>query len=366
MTSGVSVVPLPGDRVLLRTDTSAVRLEGGSATFFVDRVLPLLDGRRPFSEICTSLTGVDRGDLRLHLDQLVEKGVLRRRAESPARNGVHRRNHMLSLLEDLGLDPSEAQRRLDRLSVAVVGLEGHGAHLAMALAAAGIGNLVLLDPYPCEETGLDLMPDVGDGVAGRPRQEVVQAAARNAGAANVGIAPAEPLTRDTLHAIAADVHLIVGCFDRGFSAANVWINEAALEQGIASVYADLRGVVARLGPLVFPGQTACYMCWRMRAIACETEFEDAMACEEWLDRRRQPALHERIVHPFLPAFVGSVLGSQILTSMLEASIPSLAGKIWEFNALTLRSDAHTVLQKPDCPACAGIEARRRPRWETSG
>jgi ribosomal protein S12 methylthiotransferase accessory factor len=349
--SGVSVVPLPDGKVLLRTETAAVRLEGESAVFFVERVLPLLNGRRALADISASLKEISSEDLRRHLDQLVDKGVLRRGKLSSGQGDDTHPSHVLGFLEDLGVAPAETRERLRRLSAAVVGLEGHGAHLAWNLASAGIGNLVLVDPYPCQPGNLDLIPALSADTVGRPRQEVLRAAMSPASGTSITTWGSGAVRREDIQRLAGEVQIIVGCFDKGFSATNVWINEASLGRGIAAVYAELRGPIARLGPLVFPGQTACYMCWRMRALACENDFEEAMAYEEFLDRQQRPELHQRSMLPFLPAYVGSVLGAQILTSMLEVSIPTLAGKIFEFNGLTLRGELHTVLQRPDCPAC---------------
>jgi len=82
--------------------------------------------------------------------------------------------------------------------------------------------------------------------------------------------------------------VLVGCFDRAFESCHQWINRAAVRLGKASVYADVRGHVARLGPFVLPGRTACYMCYRMRTVACETNFEEAMAYERSLNQKDKP------------------------------------------------------------------------------
>ena len=53
-----------------------------------------------------------------------------------------------------------------------------------------------------------------------------------------------------------------------------------------------------------PGRSACWMCYRMRVLACEQDFDLAMAYEEHLDRKRQPSLAERPVLPALPLQLG--------------------------------------------------------------
>ena len=50
--------------------------------------------------------------------------------------------------ESIGISTSEARKNLARQRVMVFGLEGHGAHVAAGLAQCGIGELVLVDPFP--------------------------------------------------------------------------------------------------------------------------------------------------------------------------------------------------------------------------
>jgi bacteriocin biosynthesis cyclodehydratase domain-containing protein len=348
---GVDVVPLQDGNVLVRSDSVAVRLEGDSASFFTQSVFPLLDGRRSLIDVAAALGVVSVDDLQTHFDRLVGQGVLHRSDRAWAEGADPRFGSMFAMFEDLGVEPLETRNRLRQLSVAVVGLEGHGAHLALNLSYLGLGKLVLVDPYPCQPGNIGLMPFVREEATGKARHDAVREALPSPKDTEVLTRGADSLTREDIQTVARDVHVVVGCFDKAFSATNVWINEATLDRGIAALYAEVRGHTATLGPLVFPGQTGCYLCWRMRSLATEDDFEGAMTYEEFMDRRRRPALHERSILPFLTSYAGSLLASHVLTSMLEVSIPALAGKVFEFNGLTLKSELHTVLQKADCPAC---------------
>src|SRR5262249_28063842 len=81
------------------------------------------------------------------------------------------------------------------------------------------------------------------------------------------------------------------------------------------------------------------------------DFNAAMSYEEFLDRQKRPALHARGVLPTMPPYVASVLALEILKCLLSLNQPSLAGKVLEVDALSLRVETHTVLQKPDCSVC---------------
>ena len=66
----------------------------------------------------------------------------------------------LEFFESIGISTSEARKNLARLRVVVFGLEGHGAHVAAGLAQCGVGELVLVDPFPYQLENKFLMPSL--------------------------------------------------------------------------------------------------------------------------------------------------------------------------------------------------------------
>src|SRR5579859_3026077 len=359
--SGMDAVPLADDRVLFRSDTHAIQIRGNVAHLLVDRVLPLLDGRRSWTAVAAQLPDVAVADLRAHLDTLVGAGILHC-TDDPLEDRAPTLAPLLALIDTLGLPAGQALDRLARLHVVIAGLEGPGAHLAALLARCGVGRLTLVDPYPCQPGNLALLPSVGPDAIGRPRQEIMAAALRQAaGDAPIALelGPAE-ITRERLAALATECDLLVGCFDRGFTAAQYWLNRASIETGVPAIYAEARGPLGFAGPLVLPGQTACYMCYRMRNVACAPDFTTAMAYEEFLDGQKRPVLHTRAIWPSLAPYLASLLTGEILKLLLGLQRPTLAGKVIEFNGLTLATEAHPVLQQPDCPVCQVKKKWRRP------
>src|SRR5262249_50237248 len=154
---------------------------------------------------------------------------------------------------------AEALKELGQLRVAIVGLEGHGAYAASILARCGIGRIVLVDPYPCQLGNLALMPLVGMHAVGTSRQQALQGALQAQGGRTELLTGDErEITRESISDLAPNCHMLAGCFDKGFSSTHHWINRASLEHGIPAIYAESRGHTALVGPLVLPGQTACY------------------------------------------------------------------------------------------------------------
>ena len=161
-----------------------------------------------------------------------------------------------------------------------------------------------------------------------------------------------------IEAIGARCTMLVACMDRGFSAAHHWVNETGLSRNIPAMYSDLSGDEAVIGPLVVPGRTGCFMCYRMRRWACEPDSYAAMSFDKHLDGLKCPALHQRALLPMLPSMAGNLLGLEILKFFLLPDVPNLAGRIHEFDALGPKLECHAFMERSDCPACGGKIERR--------
>jgi molybdopterin-synthase adenylyltransferase len=353
---GLDVIKLTDNKVLFRGDAVQVVLEGGSTSFFLDRILPLLNGKFSLSEIIDRIPEVGEGDLGHHLQDLVDAGVLLR--VDPNNIDRHRLLHPLSSL--LGLahrSAEEADEILARARIAIFGLEGPGASLAAMLSQLNIGELFLADPYPCLPGNLVLMPPMDPAVVGRPRHEVVRWQLLSGGSnCVVHLVGNEKLTEADVALAAEQCDILVAAFDRGFASINHWINRASLSQGKPAIFAEFDARSATLGPLVIPGMTACYMCYRMRALACADDFGLAEACERHLEQQ-EPRLHERPVLPSLSYWVAAGFCNEILKHLLGLSADTMAGRLITFSAIDMRTDSHAVLEQPLCPECKKKDLR---------
>ena len=93
------------------------------------------------------------------------------------------------------------------------------------------------------------------------------------------------------------------------------------------------------------------MCYRMRRLACEEDFNLAMGYEEFLDKLKRPALHARATLPGLPAYVGSLVTIEAIKCLLSLSLPVLADKVLEFDAFSLQTAWHPIVRRADCAVC---------------
>lgn len=351
----VEIIPLGNEEWLCQSATRASRISGPLARMVVEGVLPLLQPACSEQRLVDQLPALDPGQLVLMLNQLVVAGVLRC-TPSPPLELPPALAPLLALLETLHLPAASALTRLGKAHITIVGLEGVGGHLALLLARCGLGQITLVDPHPYEAGNLPLLPVGDEESLGHPRQEIVAQALRAGSPPTrpllIGLGP-EVLTRESMADLVAGSTCVVSCFDQGFAALHHWINRASLAANVPVVYAETLGQHGWAGPLVLPNKTACYMCYCMRRCACAPDSMAALAYEYHLDGQKQPRLHTRAVLPGLMSQLAGLLVTPLLQVALGLDAPVLAGRVLEYQALTLATILHPVVAQPDCPDCGG-------------
>jgi len=235
---GIDVVPLDGEALLFRSATLAIKIDGSMAVVLRHRVLPLLHEPHRLDDLESRLPDLPRDDLKASLDSLVDARVLERSAVARALGPTHT---LSTFAKEVGVDPVVASERLSRAHVAIFGLEAHGAHLAVELARMGLGACTLADPFPILERDALLMPS-GVYKEGLTRQEAVARVIRERTPA-MSVSFADDLSRESVTALAQSSTVLLGCFDRGYEAAQHWVNRAAIAANVPALFADRKSVV---------------------------------------------------------------------------------------------------------------------------
>ena len=331
-----------GDEVLhIVSERRSLALKGFAFREFSERVVPLLDGSRSLEEIEHATADVFRAeDLRECLALLEAQGVIVDAPESLPADGVARRmTPQLNLFRDLAPE-HDLQARLEAATV------------ALSLAAAGVGTLRLHDHLPVAPADVYYAPALGVDAIGTSRAARVAALAR-AGAPQLELAPSEQRLEEEGHvrAAIAGADYVVCCLDAAQSNLVFKLNRVCLADGIRWISCSLSGAEIVVGPAVHPGRGPCYMCYRMRAIACAGNPQDAFAYERQLDRRRSDDSGRRENLVFGAGIAGNLLGSEVVKELTGLAEPSLVGRIMTVGLTDLAITRHTVLRKPGCPAC---------------
>ena len=82
------------------------------------------------------------------------------------------------------------------------------------------------------------------------------------------------------------------------------------------------------------------------------DYEEAMACERFLDQSKSPSHFRREVFAPAVATVASMLASEAVRYIALGQQPTLAGRIVEYDPFELSLRSHALLEFPNCPVCS--------------
>jgi adenylyltransferase/sulfurtransferase len=337
-----------------------IRVTGRGLGEFFQHVAPLLDGQRTLDQIEQAVAPLfSRADLEGALlllagHQLLEDGAADAAGEEQ-RAGLA---PQLNFFHELG-GGFTCQQRLAASTVTIIGATGAAAQAALSLALAGVGTLRLSDPHSITPADIYLS-------AVFDRQDIGSMRADALGRKVLSVAPeatclaltAQSHTEDDLARVVSGSHFVVCSVDAGLSSLLYQLNRVCHANRIPWTSAAVSGFEGILGPTVLPGQTPCYLCYRMRAVACAESPEDEFAFQRFLDQRKQDDSGERENLVFTCGTMGHLLGLEAMKCLTGAAEPAVAAGILAVDFLTMTTTKHTVLQKPWCPVCFDHETRR--------
>lgn len=232
-------------------------------------------------------------------------------------------------LEEIGL---EGQERLGRARILCVGAGGLGSPAALYLAAAGIGELGILDSDVVELSNLQRQVLHTTDRVGRPK---VDSAAITLSALNPDVrlvAHQERLTGANAAALMRGYDVIVDASDNFIT--RYLINDVALDLQIPVVHASILGFEGQL-TVFAAGGAPCYRC----LFAAPPPPELAPSCQE------------AGVLGVLPGILGTLQATEALKLVLGIGEP-LVGRLLVFDALAMSFDELTTTADPHCRCAA--------------
>lgn len=328
-------------------------VRGHSFREFLTRVVPLLDGSRTLEEIQQEVADVfEPQDVADSLALLEQQRIVEDAERMPVPADVQERMEpQLNYLREVHPEPAEVLERLAAATVTVVGMGALGAVASTALAATGIGRVrcvdslpvTVADPYLAQLFSLD---DVGS-----PRVEVVRQRILAVNpAATVEVVVKELPDEDALRDTVAGSAFVLGCVDPGLSSLTYRLNRACVAQRIPWCAGRVTAFEGLVGPTVVPYETACYLCYQMRAVACAEDPEEALIALKAQDRRKADDSPHRENLAFGAGIVGHLLGLEAFKAV-SGGRPASAGRLLSIDLLQGAMTKHVVLRKPWCPDC---------------
>jgi bacteriocin biosynthesis cyclodehydratase domain-containing protein len=328
----VQLVEVP-DGVLLKRGCAEMNVEGDGAKEIVELLLGRAAGAPATrDELLDGVPAPAREAVADLVDQLRQRRILIAADESA---------------EDVPEGPvdvfywhfgARAADVVDRLAsrrIAVIGVNSIGRQLLIALARGGASNVTAVD-YPLLRN-VSLFDSAG-------------AISADDWPPAIAVSPFETWWEQE-HDGLLDCVVATSDFG-GMQLLRRW-NEFCVERGIHFLPVVLQNLIGYVGPLVVPGETACFECLRARQNANLDDPEAQRAAEH-------AAFEGQSVAAFHPS-MGSILGdlaAMELTKFYGGVIPTWrVGALVEVNLLQPSITTRSVLRIPRCSVCSPLRTR---------
>ncbi len=342
-----------GQGVQLRSAGRVIRLSGPGMAEVAPAVLGALDGRFTTTELAERL-GFELHVVDAVVRPLMASGVVQDAAawERPPVLAVAR-DHFA----ELGADPAEVQTALARARVGFVGLGPMARVAARHLAAAGVGEMVLVDDAVVGDHD-----DIVAGLAGassglrRRRADVATEECRAAsdGAMRVSSRPT-PRADDAeaTGSLLADVDLLLVDAVDAEKLISV-LNLACLRGDGRLLPWSVTFREAFVGPLVQERVIPCYLCAQTRRLSHLRHHDAHVAFRAAVDGGAITAPQVAVLSGHVSVVAG-LLGLEVLRIVGGFAPAVTAGAVLVADFATLEVRREEILAVPGCPACGEAE-----------
>ena len=237
------------------------------------------------------------------------------------------------LLQEVGV---EGQRRLEGSRVLMIGAGGLGSPAAFYLAAAGVGHLRIADDDVVDRSNLQRQILHTEARIGEPKVASAQATLGALNPRTQVEAVQVRVTSDNIERLLDGVDVVLDGADN--FPVRYLLNDACVKLGIPLVY----GAVQR-----FEGQVSVFDAGRHRGeLPCYRCLFPEPPPPEFA-----PNCAEAGVLGVLPGVIGLLQATEVVKLLLGIG-DSLAGRLLQFDALSMRFRETRLRHDPDCAVCA--------------
>lgn len=237
------------------------------------------------------------------------------------------------LLPEVGV---EGQRRLEGSRVLMIGAGGLGSPAAFYLAAAGVGHLRIADDDVVDRSNLQRQILHTEARIGEPKVASAQATLGALNPRTQVEAVQVRVTSDNIERLLDGVDVVLDGADNFL--VRYLLNDACVKLGIPLVY----GAVQR-----FEGQVSVFDAGRHRGeLPCYRCLFPEPPPPEFA-----PNCAEAGVLGVLPGVIGLLQATEVVKLLLGIG-DSLAGRLLQFDALSMRFRETRLRHDPDCAVCA--------------
>jgi bacteriocin biosynthesis cyclodehydratase domain-containing protein len=331
----LQVVEIAGG-VILKRGCTEVKISGEGAAQALQVVLGATAGRGATSdEICRRFAAPHRPAVEHLIEQLVSRRLLVPSDDMESALGA-RESSLEIFYWHFGEPAARVTERLDSRQLVILGVNCISRQLTAALSASGLRNFQVVDDPLLRN--LRLFDDAGHVIEGE-----WPALSR----------PPLALEEWADGADLQSLGCLVATSDFGGQQSMRQWNRFCVEHHRHFLPVVLQNLIGYIGPLVIPGETACFECLRARQDA-HLEDPQTQRAVEGIAFEEQVAVG---FHPSMASVLGDVAAFE-LAKLYSGVLPRWnVGTLIEVNLLTPRLAARKVLKIPRCAVCSPLNTR---------
>lgn len=350
--NSVFIVPMPERKLQIRIGDRTLKISGAQVDLLT-KVVEELKNARDVQQIVDKLPEYPPQSVTALLEKLESLNLL----EDPSERGPVEFSEQeaayyasqLQFFSHRAKDRFAFQTTLKQSRVTVVGLGRIGSLVCSTLLSSGIGHLHLVDERPVDAYDLGALYAADD--LGKPRTDALQArlAALNPFAQITTATPRADSREEFSRAIDGD--FVVVCEDEIAVRIYETANEICLQKRIKWLAVNLSRQQGVVGPMVIPGETPCYRCYKLREKSNATHLQEYEVFEEYLRNNPDHNVRQGSLRPF-ESILGSVAALEVVHALTQLSDPKSVGSLVVFDFTNLALEAHPILRLPRCPSCS--------------
>jgi bacteriocin biosynthesis cyclodehydratase domain-containing protein len=316
------------DGVVIKRGALETHIRGANAGEIVRSLVETFsEGGALRDDFVAGLPHAQRADVERLLDQLLDRRLLVP-ADSPEAAGAGAETELDIFYWNSGTNTRQVLDALNEKSITILGVNAISQRIASALLVSGVENVTVVDFLRLRSFRFF---DPGGNVASSWRLE----------------APLEyEFWADSFDPESAGTVVATSDFG-GLHWMREW-NELCVENGVRFFPVVLQNLVGYIGPIVLPGETACFECLRARQNSHLVNAELARAIE------REAALgqHVNAMHPSMASIIGDIAAIELVKLHSGAIAPPHYSHLIEVRLLEPDISRHPVLRVPRCPVCS--------------
>lgn len=331
------------------SDRTSKHIEGPS---WLSALLNMLDGKNSVSLILDKLSDrfkISIIDIKKAINELIDHDLLfdqEGTQKEILKNDFLRYERHLLYYSIFHKDSVAIQKKLSRKTVCILGVGGIGCWTSLQLAAAGVGELILVDHDAIELSNLTRQILFRERDIGKKKIDVAREALLSKNH------QCKIRTIDRCLKGSADIRDIIRTSDLVIFSADKpaeihgWMNEASFAEGVPFLTAGYIDEIGVVGPLIIPGKTPCLSCMDDPVPSSHDIFED-------VERRLQ-------VPSFGPlnGWVASITANEAIKYLTGYAPIATDGRMVEIDPITLHTKMKGFPRKKDCSHCGGGQRKR--------